>query len=284
MKRIIGIAVTLMLCMILASCGKKYKIKYVGIDEGDNKEEEIRAANDTLAYIEAYRNFCIAKKVEKDMIEEFGGKEEIKEFRLYKENGEDITGIEFTTKAEVEKKEYEQINKLGNVVSDGKTTIKRDSVKIKELEPFFKYEEDEFDVQKKKWVKPKGVPKYVNQNTIYFYFASNEKQVSKLRLRFQYVDSKWLFIKKYIFNIDDFPIEFTPVEVRRDNEGGMIWEWSDDEMTPFEANLVELIENCKSIKVKIIGDDYSKVKTISSKEIEAMKKTIELYKAMGGSI
>lgn len=159
-----------------------------------------------------------------------------------------------------------------------------DSAKIKSLEHYFTFEEDEFDVQKRKWVKPKSAAKYVNQSTIYFYFASNEKQVSKLRLRFQYVDSKWLFIKKYIFNIDEFPIEFTPAEVKRDNEGGMIWEWSDDEMTPFEANLVELIENCKSIKVKIIGDDYSKVKTISNKEIEAMKKTIELYKAMGGSI
>jgi hypothetical protein len=34
----------------------------------------------------------------------------------------------------------------------------------------------------------------------------------------------------------------------------------------------------------MIGIDYEKVKTISDKEIKAMKQTIELYKAMGGSI
>lgn len=176
----------------------------------------------------------------------------------------------------------EEISGMTSAKSEGINKI--DSAKVKELEKYFTFEEDEFDVNKRKWIKPKSAARYANQNSVYLYFSADEKGPDVLRLRFQYCANDWLFIKKYIFNIDGFPIEFTPGEVKRDNQAYQIWEWSDDPMTGFETNLVEAIESCESIKVKIIGSDYEEVKTISNKEIDAMKKSIELYKAMGGII
>ena len=260
----------------MSGCNKQsYKVEYYDKYGNVIITKELDEYNDTLAYLTAYRNFRVALKND---IEE----KTIESFKVFKEDGTDITNVEFSTK----EKEEKEINEMF-IISEGggeqKEGLKKDSTKIKNLEPYFNIEKDEFDIKGTQWIKPKSAPKYVNRNGIYFYFAEANGKIGKLRLRIQYYGDDWLFIQKCIFNIDGFPIEYMPNNVRRDNDS-MIWEWIDEEVTPFEASLVDALENCNSVKVKFVGKDYSDVRTLSAKEVTDIKKSIELYKAKGGSI
>ena len=281
--------IVLMVSLLFISCAKTYNVKFLDKNNKVVGEEQISAQDDEDAFIKAYEAFQITKKVERDMVKNrYESKVKTDTFNLYNDQNIEIKEMDFMNKKQRLDSIAKKISEIGDVIGDGKAEKQEireiDSVKIKELMPYFNKEVDEFDVDKRKWIKPKTAAKYVNANSIYFYFSATDSEVSSLRLKIQYCAEDWLFIEKYIFNIDGFPIEFIPNEVKRDNKGGQIWEWSDSPMTGFEASLIDAIEYCKSIKIKFVGDDYAKVKNISSKEVESLKRSIKLYKAMGGSI
>lgn len=272
----------IMIIIGMSGCNKQgYKVEYYDKNGNVIKTKELKDYNDTSAYITAYQKFRADLKIENEMQNEYGEEKRTVSFKIFKEDGTDITNVEFSTKEKQEKEINEMFNIRENIVQNEGTKI--DSTKIKNLEPYFNIEKDEYDIKGTQWVKPKSAPKYVNRNSIYFYFAEANGKIGKLRLRIQYYANKWLFIKKCIFNIDGFPIEYMPNNVKRDNDS-MIWEWSDEEMTPFEASLIDALEYCKSVKVKFVGIDYSDERTLSSKEVTDIKRAIELYKAKGGSI
>lgn len=281
--------ILLLMCVFVCSCGKKYTIEFRDKDNLVSEKEEFKAYDDETAFLVAYRKFLTTKKVEKEMVQK-GIYKEVKteNYRLLNNKNEDITNMTFDSQEEKMKEEEIKISKIGEVINiekdKSKTNENVDSAKIKELMPYFKTEVDEFDVNHRKWITPNTAAKYANANSIYFYFSTTGDKVGNLRLKVQYYADDWLFIRKYIFNIDGFPIEFVPKEVKRDNDYGKIWEWSDDAMTPFESSLINSIRYCKAIKVKFVGDDYEKVRALSNKEIQSMKRAIELYYAMGGSI
>lgn len=286
MKRIclIGEIIIVSICLVLFSCKKSYKIAFIDANGIEHETEEIKEFNDTAAYIEAYKKFLITLKVEKEMKEKFGDEAKTKKFRLYNDKKEDITGIDFTTKEEKEEEERKLLSSIGNVFGSSEIQkIERDSAIIKELSPYFEIKKDEFDVQGRTWYYPKGAPKFINREGIYFYFEDKEGIAKNLRLKIQYYGNDWLFIEKYIFNIDGFPIEFIPQEVERDNNN-KVWEWCDEGMTAFEASLIDAIRYGKEIKMKYVGRQYGKVRVLSHKEITAMKRSIEMYEAMGGKI
>lgn len=274
-----------MTVITLSSCYKKYTLF---IEKGgEETEEEIRAENDTLAYLNAYRIFIRDIKVAKDMEESFGGEEDIPEgFRLMTDDGRDITDIEFSTKTKKKEEIEKAINGIENVFSGIEVHKKGevDSVAIKELAPFFNEVKDEFDVRANTFWVPKSKPKYLNTNWVYLYFSEVQGRVGNLRMKIQYTADEWLFIRKYIFSVDGSPIEMLPDEVKRDNGNGMIWEWCDQGITDFEAILVERLENANTVKIKLEGDNYYKVRTLSKKELLDIQRTIKLYKAKGGTI
>lgn len=148
----------------------------------------------------------------------------------------------------------------------------------------FTFKEDEFSANKRIWVEPKNAPKYIDVNSVYMYFQMVNGKASNLRLKIQYTADDWLFIRKYVFNCDGFPIEYIPDDVKRDNKNGYIWEWSDQGMTKFESSLVNTIYTSKSIKVKFDGSQYYKVRTLSQKEISYLQKTIKFYRELGGTL
>ncbi|MCM1291522.1 MAG: hypothetical protein NC201_04735 [Prevotella sp.] len=163
----------------------------------------------------------------------------------------------------------------GNVV-----TI--DSVKIKELKPFFKEEKDEF--KGITWVMPKARPQYTSANGICTYFSLNsEGKPENLRFLIQYYADDWLFIDSYTFLIDGKTYAFSNPDVERDNDS-MIWEWSDTGVAQNRevAKILYAIKNAKEVKIRFNGRQYHKDKVLSEKDIKAIQQPIEYFEALGG--
>lgn len=180
------------------------------------------------------------------------------------------------------------VNQSGEVSAEEEARIavekaKEDSlnaVKITELQKYFTEKKDEFSDTK--WVKPQTIPKYTNQNGYCMYFQLDEGKAKNPRLRIQYEADDWLFIQYMIFNIDGENITFTPRDMETDcGNGGRIWEWCDESALYLE-DLIKKIAYANSVKIKMVGRQYYKIKTMSSKQIQYFKYSYEYYKALGG--
>lgn len=280
---------------LFSGCQKKYQ--YVeeviehsilgGIKESTKEPENIKAANDTIAYINAYRKYCISQSVYQRMANEgYGEYLDIPiGFKLYNSDGEDITNIYFTTRT---KQEEKIASLLTNIDTSTHSTemntmaTKNDSVKIKELLPYFRVKKDEFDPNGGTWYEPKSAPKYTNQNGIYLYFKVDNTGIKNLRFRVQYYADDWLFFQKVRFSLDSAAYEYIPVRTETDNGDGYIWEWFDESLNFSDKNLIYALANAKSAKMKFIGRQYYGIRTISKQQIIDIKRTLELYNAMGG--
>ena len=85
------------------------------------------------------------------------------------------------------------------------------------------------------------------------------------------------------FSIDDKAYEFVPMDTETDSgNGGRIWEWFDESMGKSNTELLQALANAKSAKMKLIGRQYYDTRTITQTEIKDIKRTLDLYKAMGG--
>ena len=288
----------LLIVVLLSGCQKKYQyveevmenLMYGGHTKTTKEAETIRAKNDTLAYIEAYRKYCVSQWVYEKMVKD--GFTEYLDipcgFKLYNPDGEDISDIYFVTRDERERfieSMWSSESLDGNEKVEEKTisTPKIDSAKIKELLPFFNVEKDEFDPRGLTWYKPKSAPRYTNRNGIYLYFMVQDGVAQNLRFRVQYYAEDWLFFKKIQFSIDSNAYEYIPSDTETDNGGGYIWEWFDENPSYSDKNLIYSLSNAKQAKMKLIGRQYHNIKTITKQQILDIKRTLELYNAMGGS-
>lgn len=155
------------------------------------------------------------------------------------------------------------------------------AIKVKELKQYFYEERDEFNGIT--WVFPKTKPKYTNQNGYYMYFQKYNSYGTTPRFRIQYESDSWLFIRQMIFNIDGENITFTPEKMETDcGNGGRIWEWCDEPANDLEP-LISKIAYAKSVKIKMVGQQYYDVKTMTPKQIEYFKYSYEYYKAINGT-
>ena len=108
-----------------SSCQKKYtyveEVRETSVFGGssvkDRDEKIITASSDTAAYLEAYQKFCISKKVYQDMLVS-GMKDPTVplRFKLYDEQGNDISDIQFATRTVKEQEINDIILGMGNVV------------------------------------------------------------------------------------------------------------------------------------------------------------------------
>ncbi|WP_312750588.1 hypothetical protein [Epilithonimonas hominis] len=156
-----------------------------------------------------------------------------------------------------------------------------DSVKVKDLKKYFTEKKDEFESYS--WVKPKSRPIYINQNGFYCYFQKNEDgTVSNLRFVGQYAADDWLFIRNIKFNIDGKTFNYVPNEMKTDHDS-TIWEWFDDGSDVYNSEILEALRTAKSAKVRFNGDQYYKDKKISSENLKSIQRTLDYYKALGGT-
>ena len=280
---------------LFVSCAKKYeyveevieKSAFNGTTKGEKKPETIRADSDSMAYIIAFNKFCISLKVIEQLIDDgMGDYAKIPVgFKLYNEKGADISNITFVNKERIENDIYSSIFKTNTEENSDNlnSTPQIDSTKINELRPYFNVTKDEFDPNGLTWYKPKSAPKYTNRNGIYLYYSTSKDGINPLRFRVQYYAEDWLFFKKIQFSIDSSAYEYVPRNTATDNGAGYIWEWFDEALNTSDKELINALANAKSAKMKFIGRQYYDIRNISKEQITDIKRTIELYKAMGGS-
>lgn len=274
---------------LFAACKKKYKyVEFIQVQDNYSgqsireREDFISESSDSAAYMQAFAKFCFDQSgyihLLKDGTMDMNHKEYPISFKLYNPDGEDITDIDFPSKKEMEER---FINDILSDSSDGSKN-KVDSAKIKDLLPYFDVNKDEFDPKGKIWYKPKSAPQYVNRNGIYFYFAVEDGKPLALRLKIQYYADDWLFFNKVQFSIDDKAYEYIPNRTETDHGNGKIWEWFDEALTGLDKDLVYALADAQSAKMKFIGRQYHNIKPITKNQIVDMKRTLELYKALGG--
>lgn len=300
------LALSIMTLTLTTSCSSR-KYQYIEVAKeqeilGDTNITEkdpelITAPNDSTAYIQAFRKFYVSIKVFKDMQETYGmSAYKPIDFKLINDKGIDISKtISFVNKELTEQEISNEILSKENGLEElqkkaekdrldkFKASATIDSAKIKELEKYFNQRKDEFDPSGRIWYEPKSAPQYVNRNGIYCYFQTINGVPSNLRFRIQYCANKWLFFNKVQFSIDGNAYEYIPNDTETDNgDGGMIWEWFDENLSVKDKNLIEAIANAKNAKMKFIGRQYYDIRTISQQQILDIKRTLDLYRAMGG--
>ncbi len=297
----------LLLAFTLYSCDNKKAYKYVevvqeesilgGINTKEKEAKKIKAADDSSAYLQAYQDFCISLKVSKDMQTSLGKTYSIpSSFKLYNDKGVEISNSVFFVEKDKRKKEIqERIFSMKNSIQESLDNVKKDktesfklrtsidSAKVKELIKGFRQKKDEYSNDNKIWYQPTSSPIYANANGIYCYFSTANGVPASLRFRLQYYADDWLFFKTVRFSIDGKAYEYTPLKTETDNgDGGYIWEWFDESLSDADKDLIYALSNAKAAKMKLDGRQYYKEKAISHEQLNSIKKTLDLYKAMGG--
>jgi hypothetical protein len=120
------ISICFIMTLILIGCQTKRKYYYVE----DNKDEKlIEAYSDSEAYLEAYKDFVISKKVYNDMQTTLGNTDLSApiSFRLLSDKHEDITyKIFFTNRDSLENGIEKSINKLPNNIEQSVAKVREE--------------------------------------------------------------------------------------------------------------------------------------------------------------
>ena len=110
---------------------------------------------------------------------------------------------------------------------------------------------------------------------------NSDKTVYNMRFIMQYESDSWLFVEDCVFNIDGENVNYTPKKMERDNNS-RIWEWFDDKVDSHSAYLLHKIANAKKVKIKLNGRQYYDTRSVKSKDVSSIKKSLDFYEALGG--
>ena len=133
------------------------------------------------------------------------------------------------------------------------------------------------------WYHDKSSPKYRNSNGFELYFGTQKGSNTTLRLVIQYYGEDWLFIDKYLFNVDGYTYEIDPGygDVESDNDS-KVWEWFDTKPNQDEVGLIKRIIKSKKAVMRIEGSQYYKDVTITSTQKKALSRVLIVYAGLGG--
>lgn len=137
------------------------------------------------------------------------------------------------------------------------------------------------------WYYDKTSPRYVNSRTNFSaYVGKRDNSAPFMRLVINYVADDWLFIEKYIINVDGKIYTITEQnygEIKTDSGGG-IWEWLDRQAGESEFTIIKAVANGKKVKIRFNGKDYYKDRIVSQQEKLALRNIIDAYEALGGTM
>lgn len=186
----------------------------------------------------------------------------------------------FDDEKTIVKDEQKEDTFMANLDSLPDRVINTDSI-LNVMKRNYTFTKDEFSNNNIMWVKPKAKPKYRNQNGVYCYFCMVDTVPGNFRFVLQYAADDWLFLKDCIFNIDGENWTYQPLKVENDHDSS-IWEWFDDAVDVNISMFLYKIGQAKQVKVKLNGQKYYDTYTLQKKEIDAIRKTLEYYEALGG--
>lgn len=143
-------------------------------------------------------------------------------------------------------------------------------------------------VENNYWYYDKNSPLYDNSNGIYLYFGKQKNNIPyTLRFKLSFTNNDWIFFKTLIFNIDGENYSIIPKssEINHDNYE-YIWETVDMPLSDDNGSrvIIEKIIKSKKTIVRFEGDKYYLDKTITKSQKNAMKRVIQAYTALGGSL
>lgn len=128
MKKLFGIA---LIAVFFVSCSKKYDYTEIRID--GNKEVVIKAKNDSMAYLEAYKKFCILLYAESKTRESVPGYSSVIGFKLFDKNGK-IVKAPFSVESKIQHEKDIEERVFGILKVDTIAKIKLYKFKILELQ------------------------------------------------------------------------------------------------------------------------------------------------------
>ncbi|ARC79604.1 hypothetical protein AXW93_12340 [Pseudomonas aeruginosa] len=101
-----------------------------------------------------------------------------------------------------------------------------------------------------------------------------------LRLKFQYYDDDWLFVRGLTIKADDKVFTLPGVEFKRDNGSGSIWEWSDEPVSDFA--MLDAVLAAKKVIIRFEGQQYYSDFVLPNAQKVAMKEVLLAWERYGG--
>ena len=169
--------------------------------------------------------------------------------------------------------EKSEISNLTPAQKDSATTISKEN-KEKAEKALKNFKKDKDDFEGDTFYRDPRTPTYTNTNFIYPYIGNKGDQYW-LRLKFQYTSEDWLFINNTILMVDDEKFNISG-SWERDHDS-RIWEWMDIAVKENEYQMLKKIANSKTTKVRYEGTQYHDDRTLTQKEKDIIKKTLEIY-------
>jgi len=130
------------------------------------------------------------------------------------------------------------------------------------------------------WYKDKSTDDHSVSSCLYMYFGQKENRIVGPRFYVRYGGDDWLFVQKLIFKVDEENIEVIPLEVKRDNSAGKIWEWIDIFAEDDTLSKIKKICSGKKVILRYEGRDYYKDRTIPESEKNAIQRVLDAMDAL----
>lgn len=186
------------------------------------------------------------------------------------EEVEDMSEEEIAELA-AQKKERDSLQLVEKRKEDSLAAVKK-AAALKSLSSFRKQHDD---FNNTTFYQDRRTPVYTNRNFIYPYIGTSNGRYW-MHIKYQYAADDWLFIDQARIKTDnnDYTING---RFERDNNSG-IWEWYDQAVREEQLAMLEDIATSKVAKVRYVGSQYYKDRTLTAKEKDIIKKTIEIYK------
>lgn len=138
------------------------------------------------------------------------------------------------------------------------------------------------DMRDLKFYYDKSTTNYVDRKAFYLYIASSEKEFPALRVKIQYKDDTWLFVRGYTIKADSVKLKIQPDygDIERDNSYGRVWEYYDGNVNEEQLAFFIQMAAAKEVKLRYNGDKYYDDRVIPKKELKAMANILEVYGLM----
>lgn len=130
------------------------------------------------------------------------------------------------------------------------------------------------------WITHKAEPILSKKMVLYFGTKDGSAASYPLRMKIQYYSDDWLFVRSVIVKADDQTFELGLMDFERDNSGGSVWEWSDEQVKNF--TFLEATLAAKKVIVRFNGRQYYDDFILPESQKAAMRDVLLAWERYGG--
>lgn len=127
-----------------------------------------------------------------------------------------------------------------------------------------------------------------NKDNLFVYVSKRDDGQIILRLRIQYEGNNPIGVKNYLLQTDAREIIISPPpngSIARGQDGNRYFSYYDYNVyTRYIFKAISDLAVANNVKLTYVGSNGNETRMVKEKEIEAIKKTLELYELMGGEV